>query len=87
MYTATIRIRLRASILDPQGKATHTALRQIGFDKIERVRVGKFVEMTIDAATSDEATEIARAACRKLLANPVMEDFEIEMVEEPTPRD
>jgi phosphoribosylformylglycinamidine synthase len=77
-FTVQIRVTLRPSILDPQGKATQHALGQLGFDGIRSVRMGKFVAMRVEAASEDEARDVATEACRKLLANPVMEDFEIE---------
>ena len=70
MYKASIHVTLRPSILDPQGKAAHHALHNLGFDGVERVRMGKFVEMWIDAASDAEAERVAREACEKLLANP-----------------
>lgn len=77
MYKARIQITLRPSILDPQGKAVHHALGSLGYGAVEQVRMGKFAELWIDAASEAEAEEIARAACEKLLANPVMEDFAV----------
>ena len=77
MYKASINITLRPSILDPQGKAAHHALESLGFDKVESIRMGKFVEMWINEDTEEEAVLVARGACSKLLANPVMEDFTI----------
>jgi phosphoribosylformylglycinamidine synthase PurS subunit len=82
MYKAQISVSLRRSILDPQGKATHHALSQLGFDTVNQVRIGKLIEMEIDAATSEKAEEIARKACQQLLANPVTEDFTIEILQE-----
>lgn len=77
MYKASIHVTLRPSILDPQGKTTHHALENLGFENVERVRIGKYVEMWIDEDTKEAAEAAARDACEKLLANPVMEDFEI----------
>ncbi len=77
MYKAKINVTLRPSILDPQGKAIHHALESLGYDAVEHVRMGKFVEMWIDAETEAAAQAVAQAACEKLLANPVMEDFSI----------
>jgi len=79
-FTAQIRITLRPSILDPQGKAARNALVQLGFDGIRDVRMGKFVALRVSAATEAEARQAAEQACARLLANPVMEDFEIEGV-------
>lgn len=81
MYKASIRITLRSSILDPQGKAVHHALGSLGYEAVERVRMGKFAELWIDADSEAEATRVAEEACEKLLANPVMEDFEVAVAE------
>ena len=75
MYKARINITLRPSILDPQGKATQHALHNLGFDAIEGVRMGKYVEMWIDTADESRARTIADEACSKLMANAVMEDY------------
>ncbi len=77
MFKASITVTLRPAILDPQGKATHHALENLGFDQVERVRIGKFIELWIDVPSAEAARAVARAACEKLLANPVMEDFEV----------
>lgn len=77
MYKASIHITLRPSILDPQGKATHHALNHLGLESIDRVRMGKYVEMWIDEGSREAAERVAREACEKLLANPVMEDFSV----------
>ncbi|WP_372634555.1 phosphoribosylformylglycinamidine synthase subunit PurS [Fodinibius sp.] len=77
MYKATVNVTLRKSILDPQGKAAHHALNNLGLSDIESVRIGKLIELNIDADSKDAAFDIAETACTKLLANEVMEDFEI----------
>lgn len=77
MYKASIHVTLRPSILDPQGKATHHALQSLGQASVDRVRIGKYVELWIDAADAAAAERAAREACEKLLANPVMEDFSV----------
>ncbi|QXD14989.1 phosphoribosylformylglycinamidine synthase subunit PurS [Rhodocaloribacter litoris] len=79
MYKANIHITLRPSILDPQGKATHQALVQLGFQEVEQVRIGKYIELWVEATDAAEAERVARQACEKLLANPVMEDFTISL--------
>lgn len=80
-YKATLSITLRPSILDPQGKATLHALHNLGFDAVERVRVGKLIEMWLEAQSQEEAAEHAMGACQRLLANAVMEDYEITVEE------
>ncbi len=77
MYKSKINISVRKNILDPQGKAVEHSLKSIGFDKILDTRIGKFIELTIDADSKEQAMELSQEACRKLLANPVMEDFTI----------
>lgn len=79
MFKVVVRITLRPSILDPQGKAIEHALDNLGLDGIQRVRVGKLIELWVDAADAAEARQAARSACEKLLANEVMENFEIEV--------
>jgi phosphoribosylformylglycinamidine synthase len=81
MYKANIEVTLRSSILDPQGKAAQHALHNLGFASVDRVRIGKHVELWIDAPSAEEAKKVAEAACAKLLANPVMEDFRIAVEE------
>lgn len=81
MYKVKVFVTLRKSILDPKGKATHHALQSLGFNEVENVRIGKMIELDIDAKDLDTAQNIAQTATEKLLANPVMEDFEIEVNE------
>lgn len=81
MYKATISIRLRPSILDPQGKTVHHALGNLGYDAVERVRMGTLAELWIDEDTEAEARATAEAACEKLLANPVTENYTIALEE------
>ncbi len=76
-FTAHVTVTLRPSILDPQGKATHHALTQLDFTQIGSVRIGKFIALEIEAGSEDEARQIAEKAAGQLLANPVMEDFNV----------
>lgn len=75
MYQSTITVTLRPSILDVQGKAVEHGIHSLGMEKVQNVRIGKFIHLTVDAATEEEAKRITEEACKKLLANPVMEDF------------
>lgn len=81
MYKATVNVTLRESILDPKGKATRQALQNLGLSEIDDVRIGKLIEMEIDTDSEKEAHRIAESACTQLLANEVMEDFEININE------
>lgn len=81
MYKATVRVTLRNSILDPQGKASRQALNNLGLQEVNNVRIGKLIEMEVNADSEDQARSITETACKQLLANPVMEDFKIEITE------
>ena len=75
-----VLIRLKPSILDVQGAAVKRALAGLGFAEVTDLRVGKVVEIELQAATPAEGRERAEAMCRKLLANPLLEDYTIETV-------
>jgi phosphoribosylformylglycinamidine synthase len=75
VYVAKITVTTRKSILDPQGKAVGHALASLGMKEVTDVRIGRFIELNIDAASVPAAEEVTNEACRKLLANPVMEDY------------
>ena len=81
-YFTTVKVTLRKSILDPQGNATQHALASLGFAGIESVRIGKHIELIIEAADAVSARTMAESAAAKLLANPVMDDFEVTDVQE-----
>ena len=78
-YTVHIRIVPRAGLLDPQGQAVEHALAALGFGEATNVRIGKAIELAVDAKSADEAKARARAMCDKLLANPVTEDYLVEV--------
>ena len=82
MFKARITVTLRKSILDPQGKAVEHSLKSLGYDKIKDTRIGKYIELLIDANSKEDAIFITEEACKKVLANPVMEDFSFEITEE-----
>ena len=81
-FRLEVRVKPRPGILDPQGKAIHHALSSLGWDGVDDVRVGKAIYMDIDANDEESAVGAAEAMCRKLLANPVTETFEVSLVEE-----
>jgi phosphoribosylformylglycinamidine synthase len=74
---AVIHVSLKKAILDPQGKAIASALKTMGFDEVEEARQGKVIELQINGK-ADEAR--LKDMCDKLLANPVIEDYRIELV-------
>ncbi|HYC27636.1 MAG TPA: phosphoribosylformylglycinamidine synthase subunit PurS [Chitinophagaceae bacterium] len=68
-------------LLDPQGKAVNNSLHNLGLAKVDGVRIGKHITLNIEAGSKEEANSIADDACKKLLANPVMEQYDISIVE------
>lgn len=74
-YLARIEITLKAGVNDPQGITVKGALHSLGFDRVEDVRIGKYMEVRLSAPDSDEAGRRVDEMCRKLLANPVIEDY------------
>jgi phosphoribosylformylglycinamidine synthase subunit PurS len=79
---AIVKIKLKNSILDPQGKAVNNALHHLGYVEIEDVRIGKLVELKINGRNIKNIQERIQEASNKLLANPVIEDFEIDLLED-----
>ncbi len=78
-YTARIHVTLRPSILDPQGKAVEHAIATLGVQSVHDVRIGKFIELKVEGGSEAEARQKTEQVCRKLLANPVMEDYTFEI--------
>ncbi|NUQ80400.1 MAG: phosphoribosylformylglycinamidine synthase subunit PurS [Bacteroidetes bacterium] len=76
MYKAKITVVLRPSILDVQGKAVQHAVHSLGYDSVDQIRIGKFVEVMINAPDEETARREVKEICQKILANPVMENFE-----------
>jgi phosphoribosylformylglycinamidine synthase subunit PurS len=79
-YRLEVRVKPRPGLLDPQGKAIHHSLNSLGWEGVHDVRVGKAIYIDMDAESESAALEAAEAMGRKLLANPVTEDFEVSMV-------
>ncbi len=75
----TIIVRIREGVLDPQGEAVRQALVDMGHDTVEDVRIGKVVEVVLPSGTG--LPELAREWCERLLANPVVERYEIVSIE------
>jgi phosphoribosylformylglycinamidine synthase len=67
-------------VLDPQGRAVQRSLRDLGYDGVSDVRTGRVIHLELDAADPDRALALAREMCEKLLANPVIESYELELV-------
>jgi len=76
-YTVQIKVMPLKELLDPQGKAVMGGLKNLGLGGVEDVRVGKNITLQVNADSADKAKQIAEEAGKKLLANPVMEYFEV----------
>ena len=77
---ATVLVRPKKGILDPQGQAVESSLRQLGFP-VGEARVGRVIDLDVEAATADEARSEIERMCERLLANPLIESYEIEVAE------
>jgi phosphoribosylformylglycinamidine synthase len=79
-YHVQIKVMPLKDLLDPQGKAVLGGLQNLGIQNVGDVRIGKHITLQIDAASEEEARKVADEASKKLLANPVMEFYEIELI-------
>lgn len=82
---ARVTVYPRSEILDPQGLAIKNALGRIGFEHVDEVRAGKSFEIALGIDDREKADELLKGMCRNLLANPVVEDYAIEILEEGAP--
>jgi len=76
-YTVQIKVMPLKELLDPQGKAVMGGLQNLGLSGVEDVRVGKNITLQLNASSAEQAKQLAEEASKKLLANPVMEYFEV----------
>ncbi len=72
---AKIHVTLKKGVLDPQGKAVHNALNDLGYQEVKEVQIGKYMELRLAGVTSDEAEKRVQEMCEKLLANTVIESY------------
>jgi len=84
-YEARIEVGHRPGILDPQGGVIERALPALGYANVSRVRVGKSIRLAVDAADEASARAQVEEMCRRLLANPVIEDFTVTVFPGDTP--
>jgi phosphoribosylformylglycinamidine synthase PurS subunit len=77
---ARITVTLKSGVLDPQGRAIANALHSLGFESVEDVRQGKLIEVRLKAADEAKAREELDAMCKQLLANTVIENYQVELV-------
>ena len=83
MFLARVYVTLKPTVNDPEGLTIQGALHALGFVSVESVRSGKYMEIRIDARDAASAESQVAEMCRKLLANPVIEDFRFELEERP----
>jgi phosphoribosylformylglycinamidine synthase subunit PurS len=80
-FIAHINVMPLKELLDPQGKAVNNSLHNLGLSQVQDVRIGKHITLHIEAASKADADALAQDACKKLLANQVMESFEFNITE------
>jgi len=81
MMRVKIFISFKDGVLDPQGKAVERSLHSLGYEEVRDVRMGKYLEIEVEASSRQSAEARAREMCDKLLANPVIEDYRFEIQE------
>lgn len=81
MYLGRVFVTLKKSVLDPQGDAVRKGLNTMGYKEVKDVRVGKYIEVQLEASSLEESRQKLEEMCQRLLANPVIEEYRIEMVE------
>lgn len=79
MSKARVYVTLKKSVFDPQGKTVHDALRSMGYESVLDVRQGKFFELALDGVPHEKARETAEEIARRVLANPVIESYRVEV--------
>ncbi|MFB5608031.1 MAG: phosphoribosylformylglycinamidine synthase subunit PurS [Candidatus Nitrosomaritimum yanchengensis] len=80
-YKVKVEVKLKSVVLDPQGKAVLSSLHNLGFSEVEDCRVGKLIELNIKDSDSENIKDRVDDMCKKLLSNPVIEDYKISMEE------
>lgn len=81
-FIAEINIMPLKALLDPQGKAVTNSMKNMGFNEVSNVRIGKHITLEIETSCKENAMERVNEACNKILANPVMEGYSYEIKEE-----
>lgn len=76
---ANVIVKLKSAVHDPQGETISNALKRLDYDRIKDVRQGKFFELTLEADSEEEARKLAREIAERVLSNPVLEVFDVEV--------
>ncbi|MDM9380060.1 phosphoribosylformylglycinamidine synthase subunit PurS [Chlorogloeopsis sp. ULAP01] len=80
-YRAKILVTLRPSVLDPAGVAVQSGLKQLGYNNVEQVRIGKYIELNIISPDETSARKDLNQICDQMLANPVIENYKFDLIE------
>lgn len=75
LYKAEVKVALKKGVLDPQGRTVEGAVKTLGYEGVSEVRIGKCIEMTVEAASKEQAEALVEELGRRVLSNPVMETF------------
>lgn len=78
-FQAQVFVTLRPSVLDPAGTAVQAGLNHMGYENVEQIRIGKYIELTLTATDESEASQQLDRMCDQLLANPVIENYRFQL--------
>tara|TARA_B100001750_G_C15377401_1_gene530574 strand:+ start:377 stop:637 length:261 start_codon:yes stop_codon:yes gene_type:complete len=79
MFDAKIYISLRESVSDPEGQTIYKSLKRMGFQSVSKIRTGKLIHLTLEEDSADTAKQAITTMCEKLLTNPIIEDYQLEL--------
>ena len=79
-YMAQIYVTLRPSVLDPAGVAVQSGIKQLGYENIDQVRIGKYIQLNLQAASEEDASQQLHQVCDRLLTNPMIENYRFDLV-------
>ncbi len=78
-FRVKVEVKLKPVVLDPQGKTILMALHNLGYNEVQETRIGKLIELTVEDESDQKVKERVEEMCKKLLANPIIEDFVIKI--------
>jgi len=80
IFNVQVKVTLKPTVMDAQGTTIERALTKLGHDGVSDVRIGKYITMRVDTSSVEEAKKAAAVMCEELLANPIIEEFMVEVV-------
>lgn len=81
LFKAEVKVTLKKGVLDPQGSAVEGAVKSLGYTGVPQVRIGKYIELWVEAESAEQATALVQELGRKILSNPIMETFTVSVTE------